>query len=71
MKRLGAPGEEVEYERTDVNFASDCVYALERHFVECMRSGVQFESNGEDYLKTVQVVDAAYESAARGQVVRL
>jgi D-apiose dehydrogenase len=71
MKPLGAPGEDVEYEREDVNFASDCVYALERHFVECMQSGAQFESNGEDYLKTVRVVDAAYESAERGQVVRL
>lgn len=71
MKRLGQPGEDVDYERADVNFASDCVYALERHFVECMRSGAQFESHGEDYLKTVRVVDAAYDSAARGQVVKL
>jgi hypothetical protein len=29
-----------------------------------MLSGEEFESNGDDYLKTLRVVDAAYDSAA-------
>jgi hypothetical protein len=36
-----------------------------------MRSGAEFESNGGDYLKTVRVVDAVYESARTSQAVRL
>ena len=47
------------------------MYAIQRHFVECMLSGGEFESNGADYLKTVRVVEAAYESAARGDTVRV
>jgi predicted dehydrogenase len=71
VKRLGERGRNLEYDRADVNFAGDCVYFLQRHFVDCMLSGHEFESTGEDYLKTVQVVDAAYESASRANSVRI
>ncbi|MEO7271453.1 MAG: Gfo/Idh/MocA family oxidoreductase [Vicinamibacterales bacterium] len=71
VKRLGEPVIEVDYVRERQNFAGDCVYALQRHFVDCMLSGREFESNGVDYLKNVRVVDAAYESAQTGNVVRL
>jgi predicted dehydrogenase len=69
LKPLGAPEVAVEYERADRNFAGDCVYALQRHFVDCMLSGREFESNGRDYLETTRVVEAAYASAAARQVV--
>ena len=71
IKPLGKPGRELDYARADVNFAGDCVYFLQRHFVDCLRSGREFESNGVDYLKTIAVVEATYESARLGQAVRL
>jgi D-apiose dehydrogenase len=71
MKRLGEPACEVDYVRENRNFAGDCVYALQRHFVECLHTGAPFESHGRDYLKTVAVVEAAYASAAAGQRVHL
>lgn len=71
IKPLGAPAVDVEYVRENRNFAGDCVYALQRHFVDCLLSGKEFESNGRDYLKTVRVVEAAYASAESGQVVRI
>lgn len=70
-KRLGEPGTDLDYERQARNFAGDCVYFLQRHFVDCLRSGQPFESEGRDYLETIRVVEAAYESAATGRVVRL
>ena len=70
IKPLGEPGRDLDYPRTDRNFAGDCVYFLQRHFVDCMLSGQEFESNGDDYLKTIEVVEAAYESARQGQVIR-
>ena len=39
-------------------------------FTDCMISGREFESTGFDYLKTIDVVEAAYESARLNQVVR-
>ena len=71
VKRLGQPAVELEYSRERKNFAGDCVYFLQRHFVDCMLSGQEFESSGSDYLKNVRIVEAAYESARTGEVVRL
>jgi D-apiose dehydrogenase len=71
VKQLGQPGQDVEYPHANVNFGGDCVYALQRHFVDCMNSGQPFESSGDDYLKTLAVVDAVYESASRHQAVKL
>ena len=71
LKPLGRDGCQVDYPRANVNFCGDCVYFLQRHFVDCMLSAQEFESNGEDYLKTLRVVDAVYESAAKGQAVKL
>ncbi|MCW5964005.1 MAG: Gfo/Idh/MocA family oxidoreductase [Bryobacterales bacterium] len=71
FKPLGEPAQVIEYPHERRGFAGDCVYALQRHFVDSMRSGTAFESTGEDYLKTLAVVDAVYESAARREVVRL
>jgi hypothetical protein len=58
VKPLGQPACNLDYPHENVNFAGDCVYALQRHFVDCLRSGQKFEANGEDYLKTLAVVEA-------------
>jgi predicted dehydrogenase len=63
VKKLGEPAWNLDYARENRNFAGDCVYALQRHFVDCMLSGREFESSGRDYLKTLKVVFAAYASS--------
>ena len=71
VKLLGEPGQDIDYDRANVNFAGDCVYATQRHFVDCMLNGTEFETNGPDYLKTLAVVEAVYESAATRQPVKV
>jgi predicted dehydrogenase len=63
VKKLGEPGWNLDYPRENRNFSGDCVYALQRHFVDCMLSGYEFESSGREYLKTLEVVFAAYASS--------
>jgi len=70
-KRLGEPAVVMDYPRENRNFAGDCVYALQRHFVDCLLSGQEFESNGQDYLTTLAVVFAAYESAESGKTIEI
>jgi predicted dehydrogenase len=70
VKRLGEPQTELAYVRERKNFAGDCVFAVQRHFVDCLLTDEAFESSGEDYLKTIRIVEAAYESAEKGDVVR-
>ena len=71
VKRLGHPAAELEYARERKNFAGDCVFFLQRHFVDCMLSGEEFESSGPDYLHNVRIVEAAYESSRSGTTVRI
>jgi predicted dehydrogenase len=71
IKSLGKPSYRHDYTHKRRGFAGDCVYALQRHFVDCLLSGEKFESTGEDYLRTARAVEACYESAATGQPVCL
>ena len=71
IKPLGKPPRVHEYPHEDRQFAGDCVYALQRHFTDCFLSGDEFESNCEDYLRTVRIVDACYDSADKGETVRI
>jgi predicted dehydrogenase len=71
VKPLGRPARAHDYPRRNVNFAGDCCYFLQRHFVDCYLSGREFESNGADYLKTLRVVEAVYASAENDQPVKL
>lgn len=69
LKLLGQPSRRLDYPHTRQGFAGDCVYALQRHFVDRMADGAPFENTGEDYLKTSALVEACYRSHATGQVV--
>lgn len=71
FKPLGRPPETVDYHPSRQGFAGDCVYAIQRHFTDCMLAGCDCESTIDDYLRSVRLVEAAYASAASGQVVQL
>jgi predicted dehydrogenase len=70
LQPLGAPEQEIQYECRRHGFAGDCVLATQRHFVDCLRSGQPFETRGSEYLKSLAVVEAIYESAATRLPVR-
>jgi predicted dehydrogenase len=71
LQRLGEPEKEIPYERADRNFAGDCCYFTQRHFVDRMLDGKPFETSGEDYLRTLTVQEAVYQSAEIGQPVEV
>lgn len=70
LQPLGKPEAEVEYSFENLNFAGDCVMATQQHFVDCLRSGAAFETSGHEYLKTLGVVEAIYQSAEQRTPVR-
>jgi predicted dehydrogenase len=59
-------GEErrVSFPSPTTGYKGDAVLAMQRHFIDCIRSGRPAESEGRDYLKTVDAVEACYRSAA-------
>ncbi len=71
LKLLGQPARRLDYAPARDGFAGDCVYALQRHFTDCLLAGRAFESTGEDYLKTIALAEACYQSHAERRVVEL
>ena len=71
IKKLGEKPYRHDYDPARGGFAGDCVYAVQRHFVDAYLSGQPFEAEVDDYLKSVQLVELAYRSAATGQVLDL
>lgn len=67
---LGQSESEIDYNVTRHGFAGDCVLATQQHFVDQLRGSQAFETSGAEYLKTLRIVEAIYESDRRGQAVR-
>lgn len=63
QQTLGKDETEIAYEHRAIGFAGDCCYLTQRHFLDGLLSGEEFETNGVDYLRTVAVQEAIYESA--------
>jgi predicted dehydrogenase len=65
VQRLGEPEARHDYVHEHRGFSSDCVFATQQHFVDRLRDGGPFETEGQAYLETLHVVEAVYESARR------
>jgi len=70
LKLLGRPSCILDYPHSREGFAGDCVYAIQRHFVDRMADGAPFENTGEDYLQSTALMEACYLPAASGIVER-
>lgn len=70
IQPLGEGEREHDYPHERRAFGGDCVYTTQRHFVDCLLDGRPFETDGEDYLRTLAVQEAVYESARTRRPVR-
>lgn len=70
LQQLGKEEKEIDYEFHRHGFAGDCVLATQRHFIQCLQQGTPFETSGAEYLKTLSVVEAIYQSSESRTPVR-
>lgn len=68
IQLLGQEARRHVYEPSREGFAGNCVHATQAHFVKQFLAKAPFESEAEDYLKSVQLVELAYQSAATNTV---
>ncbi|MEM8893972.1 MAG: Gfo/Idh/MocA family oxidoreductase [Bacteroidota bacterium] len=68
VQKLGQPEQTVNYNPSQDNFAGDCVYVTQNHFINGLEQR-EFETNGDEYLKSIVVQEGIYESAHNGSVV--
>jgi D-apiose dehydrogenase len=71
VQQLGKPETEHGYRHEDRNFAGDCCYTTQRHFIDRLIDGDPFETNGLDYLRSLAVQDAVYLSAEQALPVEV
>jgi predicted dehydrogenase len=62
IKTLGWPERLHAYPHANINFAGDCVYATQKHFVDCLLGRTDFETSGDEYLRNIYVQEAVYAS---------
>lgn len=65
LKELGGEEKEHLYTHEHVGFAGDCCYTAQRHFADCLLTGAPCETSGGEYLKTMMIQEAIYESAEK------
>jgi D-apiose dehydrogenase len=65
VQNLGKGEKKHDYYHRNHAFSGDCCYNIQRHFVDQYLSDQEFETNGDDYLRTLAVQEAVYQS---GQV---
>jgi predicted dehydrogenase len=65
IKPLGQPAFIHPYERSQLGFAGDCVYACQKHFIDVLEGRTVCETSPSEYLKSLQVIESVYESARR------
>ncbi len=68
---LGGEPEELQYSPSKEGFAGNCVHAVQSHFVDCMLNDKEFESTLDDYMHSICLVEAGYESALSNTVIPL
>ncbi len=71
VQHLSEKEEEIKYEINRIDFAGDCVYNTQRHFIDNLKAGQTFETNGRDYLENLRIQDAVYKSADLGRQIDL
>jgi predicted dehydrogenase/kynurenine formamidase len=69
VQPLGEAEREHPYHHERRGFGGDCVLTTQRHFIERLASAEPFETEGREYLRSLAIVEAAYESAQCGSSV--
>ena len=71
ITEYGRPERAHPYDKPVIGYKGDSVFAAQRHYADCLRSGLPCETEAEEYLQTVRAMFACYESAATGQRISL
>ncbi len=62
IQNLGKKEEQHDYFHSKTNFAGDCVFATQQHFISALINNEPFETSGNNYLRNIAVQEAVYES---------
>lgn len=71
IQLLGEKEKQHAYQFDKINFAGDCVFSTQNHFVSALLTSKNFENDVVAYLKNIEVQEAIYTSNELGNSVLL
>jgi predicted dehydrogenase len=71
IQKLGEAETSHSYPFDNKNFAGDCVYFTQKHFIDCILSKKTFDTEGGVYLKNIAVQEAVYQSSKKHKWLHL
>jgi len=71
VQLLGKQEHEHNYRFIKKNFAGDCVFATQQHFVSSLVSQTPFETNVSSYIPNILVLEKIYESSKRSAPIKV
>lgn len=71
IQKLGEQEKEHSYKHSDIGFAGDSCYRFQTDYVQQLMGDCNFETSGENYLKTLQLQEAMYESAEKNSPISI
>jgi predicted dehydrogenase len=71
IHNLGVAERIHDYSPGKEDFAGDCVYNTQTHFINCLLNGKNFETSGLAYLENIKVQEAIYLSSERRMPIQL
>ncbi len=71
VQLLGEKEKEHVYNFQKINFAGDCVYATQQHFINALNTNKPFETNVSAYLKNLEVLEKVYDSNEKGLPIKI
>lgn len=71
IHELGQASRRHDYSPSKVGFAGDCVLACQQHFLDVLDGLAVCETSPAEYLKSLAVVEAVYDSARRNRPVAI
>ncbi|MEM6363463.1 MAG: cyclase family protein [Planctomycetota bacterium] len=71
IQPLGEAESVHQYTKSHEGFAGDCVLACQQHFIDVIEGRTTCETAPDEYVKSLRVVEAAYESSRSGHPVNM
>jgi predicted dehydrogenase len=69
LRELRGTEREHPYAWEDRGYGGDCVYRQSRHVADHLLKGMPLVNSGREYLRNVEIEEAAYRSAAEGRFI--
>lgn len=71
IQKLGSQEIQHYYNLVDQQFSGDCVFNTQTHFIDCLISGKEFETNIIEYIENIKIQEAIYKSSLDKQIVKI